>query len=71
LSDNLTAKQLLNNASSKIVLKSSNGQCGEGMDIINLHKINKEELIKKLNETKNDIVAYIVILQSMMRLIIQ
>jgi len=69
LSDDLIAKKLLNNKSNKIVLKSSDGQCGEGIDIINLDKISKEKLIVKLNKTKNDLIEeYIVQHDELMKL---
>jgi len=69
LSDDLIAKKLLNNESGKIVLKSSDGQCGEGIDIINLDNINKEKLIEKLHKTENDLIEeYIVQHDELMKL---
>jgi len=47
---------ILNNDSGKIVLKSSKGQCGIGIEVRNTNDFNKYTLIKRLMETGNDIV---------------
>lgn len=53
LSKTSLANKLLNNESGKLVLKSSDGQCGEGIKIIDLKKINKDELLEELHKTNN------------------
>lgn len=40
----------------KIIIKSSNGQCGRGIEVINYHQISVDQLIEKMHVTKNDIV---------------
>ena len=61
LDNDFVAKEILVNKSGKIVVKSSDGQCGEGIAIINLKKTNKEELIKKLKTTDNDLIEEFII----------
>jgi len=61
LSNEPISKDILNNKSGAIVLKSSDGQCGEGIEVVNLKKIENKELIKKLNETKNDLIEEFIV----------
>ena len=47
---------ILNNDSGKIVLKSSTGQCGIGIEVRKSNEFNKDSLINRLKETGNDFV---------------
>jgi hypothetical protein len=49
-------KEILNNDSGKIVLKSSTGQCGIGIEVRKGKEFNKDSLINRLKETDNDFV---------------
>lgn len=40
----------------KIIIKSSDGQCGRGIEVINYNEISADQLIEKMHSTKNDIV---------------
>jgi len=55
------ANKLLNNTSGKIVLKSSDGQCGEGIKVINIEKINKDEFLLELHKTDNDLIEEFIV----------
>ena len=60
---------LLRNKSGRIVLKSSDGQCGEGVEVINLELNKGDVLIKKIKQTKNDLIEeFIVQHDDLMRL---
>jgi len=48
--------EILNNNSGKIVLKSSTGQCGIGIEVRSSNEFNKDSLINRLKETGNDFV---------------
>ncbi len=61
LSNTLLANKLLNNKSGRIVLKSSDGQCGEGINIINIEKINEDKLLQELHTTDNDLIEEFII----------
>lgn len=61
LDNGLVAKEILDNRSGMIVVKSSDGQCGEGISIINLKETGKGELIKKLKKTDNDLIEEFII----------
>ena len=54
-SDNLFSK------SGKIVLKSSDGQCGEGIEVLNLNEIDKQNFIEKLANSNNDLLEEFII----------
>lgn len=47
---------ILKNSTGKIVLKSTDGQCGIGIEVRDTKDFNKESLIDRLNETGNDFV---------------
>ena len=49
-------EKILNNDSEKIVLKSSNGQCGIGIEVRKSKDFNRETLLERLKETDNDFV---------------
>ncbi len=49
-------EQLLQNDSGKIVLKSSTGQCGIGIEVRMTNEFNQASLLKRLKETNNDFV---------------
>lgn len=51
-----TLKKILQNNSSKIVLKNSKGQCGIGVEVRESDEFNDYSLIKRLKETGNDFV---------------
>ena len=40
----------------KIIIKSSDGQCGRGIEVIDYNEISIDQLIKKMHSTKNDII---------------
>ena len=62
-------QDLLKNKSGRIVLKSSDGQCGEGIEVIDIKEINKELLLEKLINTENDLMEeYIVQHDDLMKL---
>ena len=61
LSNTELANKLLNNKSGKIVLKSSDGQCGEGIKIINAENINEEKLLQELHATDNDLIEEFIV----------
>ena len=63
------AAQLLRNKSGRIVLKSSDGQCGEGIEVVKFKEIKEEDLFKKIMKTKNDLIEeFIVQHDDLMRL---
>ena len=55
------AAQLLANNSGYIVLKSSDGQCGEGIEVINLDLNKGDALVKKIEQTENDLIEEFII----------
>ncbi len=61
LSNNLSAKDILNNKSGFMVLKSSDGQCGEGIEVLNLKEIENNELVRILNKTENDLIEEFIV----------
>ena len=63
LSNETLAQELLNNKSGKIVLKSSDGQCGEGIVIINVNEMDKKEVIKKIKASDNDLIEEFIVQQ--------
>jgi hypothetical protein len=63
------AKALLANQSGKVVLKSSTGQCGRGIEVRNGTDFSPETLIRQLKATENDFVeAFVVQHPELMRL---
>ena len=61
LSNKSIANEILSNRSGKIVLKSSDGQCGEGINIIDIEKVNEDELLQKLHKTENDLIEEFIV----------
>ena len=61
LNNELKAKQLLANSSRRIVLKSSDGQCGEGIEVLKLKEIKGEDLLKKIMKTNNDLIEEFIV----------
>lgn len=59
--DNEKAVALLNNESGKIVLKSTEGQCGDGIEVRNVDDFTKESLVERLEEAGNDMVEEFVV----------
>jgi len=55
------ANYLIANNSGRIVLKSSDGQCGEGIEVINLELNKGDALVKKIKQTKNDLIEEFII----------
>jgi len=51
-----TLEKILSNNSGKIVLKSSDGKCGIGIEVRDSKEFNDKTLIKRLEETGNDFV---------------
>lgn len=54
-------EQLLNNKSGKVVLKHTNGQCGNGVEVRSCDDFNVVSLIQRLEETGNDLVEEFVV----------
>jgi hypothetical protein len=54
--DTKVAERLLGNKSGRIVLKGSNGQCGQGIEIRKTSELTPASLIQRLKELKNDYV---------------
>ena len=57
----LKITELLNNPSGKMVLKSSNGQCGIGVEVKNTTDFTEESLVQYLKDTDNDMVEEFVV----------
>ena len=47
-------EKILSNPSRKVVLKSSTGQCGNGIEVRNSSELNPETIISRLQKTGND-----------------
>jgi len=47
--------------SNKIVLKSSNGQCGEGIEVLNLKELDRQDFVKRLEKTSNDMIEEFIV----------
>lgn len=63
------AKRILSNNSGKIVLKSSSGQCGHGVEVKNCKDFTSKTLEDRLKEMNNDLVEeYIIQHSSLMQL---
>jgi hypothetical protein len=63
------SRSIFVNASGKMVLKSHNGQCGWGVEVLDAQSLNEDTLIAHLEETGNDLVEeYIVQHPDLMRL---
>ncbi|MBV6654397.1 MAG: hypothetical protein KI786_11605 [Mameliella sp.] len=63
------AEMLLQNSSGKVVLKSSDGQCGRGIEVRRSKEFNSRNLIHRLKETGNDLVeAFVTQHPDLMRL---
>lgn len=55
------AKKLLENPSGKVVLKSSTGQCGRGIEVRSTTDFNPDSLLQRLKEMENDFVEEFVV----------
>ena len=53
--------QLLSQTKDKIVLKDSHGQCGRGIEILNAQDLDGDALLRRLIESKNDMVEEFVV----------
>lgn len=53
--------RLLSNKSKKIISKSSDGQCGDGVEVLSLEKLSKEEIIDRVKNSGNDLVEEFII----------
>jgi hypothetical protein len=63
------ADRLLQNPSGKIVLKSSDGQCGIGVEVHSTESFSRATLIERLKESKNDLAEeFVVQHESLMKL---
>lgn len=60
-SDNAVVSRILANKSGKVVLKSTTGQCGRGIEVRNSSDFTSKSLIERLFETENDLVEEFVI----------
>lgn len=61
LQNERTAARLLSNRSGKVVLKSSDGQCGIGVEVKDVKDLTPAALIQRMKETSNDLVEEFVI----------
>lgn len=61
LNNEFKAKQLLANNSGRIVLKSSDGQCGEGIEVLNIKLMKGEEILEKIKKSNNDLIEVFII----------
>lgn len=61
LSNDSIQNRLLSNKSKKIVSKSSDGQCGDGVEVLNLEKLTKEEIINRIKNSGNDLVEEFIV----------
>jgi len=59
--DNTKAQALLHNKSGRLILKSSDGQCGEGIVLVDLNKVKENEVIERLKNTQNDLIEEFII----------
>ena len=59
--DQHKAQQLIQNTSGKLVLKSSDGQCGDGIEVRDAVDFSVDTLVKRLDETGNDFVEEFVV----------
>lgn len=59
--DDQAAQNILENRSGKLVLKDSKGQCGIGIQVIDVKGLNSASLAKALRDTNNDFVEEFVI----------
>jgi hypothetical protein len=67
--DKALSRALFINASGKLVLKSHDGQCGRGVEVVEVHTLDEDRLIEHLERTGNDLVEeYIVQHPDLMRL---
>lgn len=55
------SRDILSNNSGRIVLKSSDGQCGEGIEVVNLKEFKEKELFEKLKNTDNDLIEEFIV----------
>lgn len=67
--DDRKARAILANSSGKVVLKSSDGQCGRGIEVKSSAELTPDTLIERLKTTGNDFVeAFVVQHPDLMRL---
>lgn len=59
--DTAIGGRILENASGKVVLKSSDGQCGRGIEVRACRDFTPETLVKRMRETSNDYVETFVV----------
>ncbi len=56
LKDKTVQENLLNNPSNRLVLKSSDGQCGEGVEVLKLDQMKGKELLSVIENSDNDLI---------------
>lgn len=61
LSDKSISSSLLKNPSRKLVVKSSDGQCGEGIIVIDFGEMEEREVVAKIEKTDNDLIEEFII----------
>lgn len=67
--DEAVSERILSNKSGKVVLKSTSGQCGRGVEVRNSKDFTPLSLLNRLKETGNDFVEeYVVQHEELMRL---
>jgi hypothetical protein len=55
------AAKLLANKSGKLVFKNSHGQCGDGVEVLNVSGLNQQIILERLKQTGNDYVEEFVV----------
>jgi hypothetical protein len=69
LNDKTVASGLLKNPARKLVVKSSDGQCGEGILVLDIDRMGTEEIVSAIKNTNNDLIEeYIIQHDALMKL---
>ena len=61
LSSEVTRNKLFNNSSRKLVLKSSDGQCGDGIQVLNLNKLSEAQVLQEIKNSNNDLIEEFIV----------
>jgi len=61
MNDELVARKLLENKSKRLVIKSSDGQCGEGIQVLKLDELSEKEVLQKIQSSDNDLIEEFII----------
>lgn len=61
LTNNTIKNRLLLNKSKKIVSKSSDGQCGDGVEVLSIEENNREEIVNSIKNSGNDLIEEFIV----------